>query len=717
MTDRYVTRWPRTQTQWRQSILIGLAGITLASSDCVMARTVRVVIDERVPADDPANSGKSGAYELIRGRLFGELDPAEKSNRIIQDIAIASRNRRGKVEYISTFTLLHPVDPAKDAGVLIDAMPNRGNRGVASWRGGRGLIDPLYYEQGWSVLWIGWQGDLAERPSATQSAAGLRQESLLAPVVKSVGGKPVTGRYLVRVPTDAGNGPSGTIMRLDQGGAGALVYPPASFSTQRAVFTGGAPEDASGKPTGPRYTIAPADWQWWDCKADAVPTVTSATADLCVKRIKGSFNPQESYTLVFDARDPRVMGVGFAAVRDATSFFRYAAKDSAGAANPLAGRIKSVIGQGVSQVGNFVKTFILLGFNADEQGHKVWDGAQAHIGARLAPVNFRFSTPGSGSSLYMPGSEGTVWWSKSTAPSHPGAARSMLDRCSATNTCPRVFETFGGSELWDLRMSSNLVTSDLKADIALPAKVRRYYFPGTSHGGGQGGFKLEQPTGICTMPLNPNPQFEQTRALTLAMVEWLRSGKEPPASAYPSLSGRTLIRADELRFPEKTGIPSPVGLAIPTIVYDYGPAFRYADESGVITREPPAIRATIPALVANIDADGNETAGVPSVPAMAPLGTYLSWNTYKGGVYKDQICSFNGGFVPFARTAAERVASGDPRLSIEERYHTRTGFIAAVRAAVAKAKARGFLLPQDGERFVQQATAETEKGSLSFLQP
>jgi hypothetical protein len=375
------------------------------------ARTARMVIDSRETVQDSAITAQTGPYELLRGRLLGEVDPAAPGSRIIQDLALAPRNAKGRVEYVSTFTLLRPLDPGKASGVLVDALPNRGHRGVASWRG-PGLVDPLYYQKGYAVLWIGWQGDLAEKPDADRSAAGLKLESIRVPVAKEAGGKTITGRYLVRVPTDDGAGPSGAIMHLDQGNAGALIYHPASFDTARATLTGGAPEDASGKPTGQRYTIAPADWRWWDCKGDKSPTDETPPADLCVKRLKGAFRPQESYTLTFDARDPLVLGLGLAALRDGTAFFRHAQADDAGQANPLAGQVRFVIGQGVSQVGNLVKTVIALGFNADEQGRKVWDGAHAHIAGRLTPIDYRFATPGSGSSLFMPGSEGVVWWGK-----------------------------------------------------------------------------------------------------------------------------------------------------------------------------------------------------------------------------------------------------------------------------------------------------------------
>lgn len=710
------------QSRWLSAVITVAAGSVIipTTSHC---EVVKLVIDEQKPADDPAISASTGGYEWIRGRLIGEVDPGAVANRIIQDIDHAPRNAHGKVEYVATFTLLRPTDHAKDSGVLIASIPNRGNHLTPSWRA-RGLTDPAFYERGYSMLWVGWQGDLGEKPSRTASAAGIRLESIQVPVARGPGGKPLTGPYLMRIPVSGGSGPSGTIMRLGQGGAGALSYPPATFDTRKAKLTGGSAEDNLGKATGARYTISPADWQWWDCKADSQPGPATAPGDFCVKRLKGVFNPAESYTLVFPAKDPLILGLGLAATRDGASFFRYAKSDAEGTPNPIAGQVKAVVGQGESQVGNFVRTFIALGFNADEQGRRVWDGAHSHIGGRRTPINYRFATTGSSTTLYMPGSEGVLWWSRNVNEARGGPARSNLDRCTANDTCPKIIETFGGAELWNQRFTPDLVGFGLKKDLSLPANVRRYYFPGTSHGGGFGGFRavaVNDPRlpADCTLPLNPNPQTDQVRAVTVALVDWVVNGKEPPASAYPALREGTLVKdqADALAYPSIPGMPRPYGLANPVLVYDYGSRFSYDDMSGIIDRQPPAISKVVPALVAKVDGDGNETSGVPSVQLMAPLGTYLSWNTYKAGPYAGQICSFNAGWIPFAKTAADRASMNDPRLSLEERYGSRNGYVEAVRRAVEKAQTDGFLLPRDAARLIREATEAADKGDLAFLKP
>ena len=168
-------------------------------------------------------------------------------------------------------------------------------------------------------------------------------------------------------------------------------------------------------------------------------------------------------------------------------------KDDSGLRNPLAGNISYVISQGSSQSGNFIRSFIHLGFNADEAGRIVWDGAMPHIAGRQEPLNLRFALPDGASDPYEPGSEAMLWWSDWTDTVRGRKSAGLLDRCNATHTCPKIMETFGSTEFWDLRMSPDLVGTSAAEDIPLPDNVRRYYFPGTTHGGGAGGFSSQFP--------------------------------------------------------------------------------------------------------------------------------------------------------------------------------------------------------------------------------
>ena len=151
----------------------------------------------------------------------------------------------------------------------------------------------------------------------------------------------------------------------------------------------------------------------------------------------------------------------------------------------------------------------------------------------------------------------------------------------------------------------------------------------------------------------------------------------------------------------------PDGLINEFFDYDFGPKFRYNDLSGVITVQPPPIKNSIPQLVPRVDGDGNELGGIGSPLHENPLGTYLGWNVTSDGYYKGAICSFNGGYIPFARTKGERVASGDPRSSLEERYGTHDAYVAKVKASAATLVARRLLLPEDADRIVAEAQASS----------
>jgi hypothetical protein len=243
-------------------------------------------------------------------------------------------------------------------------------------------------------------------------------------------------------------------------------------------------------------------------------------------------------------------------------------------------------------------------------------------------------------------------------------------------------------------------------DIPLPANVRRYFSPSTRHGGGAGGFTHEIPVDACSMlATNPNPSNETNRALMKALVDWVVSDTAPPPSRYPTLAKGDLVPPGHAStgFPVIPGQPLPDGVFVPLYDYDFGPAFKYADVSGVMASQPPVVRQVLPQLVPKVDADGNELAGVRSVLLEVPLGTYTGWNPIARGFFKGDIQALGGGYIPFAKTKAQRLASGDPRLSLEERYGTHDAYVARVKEAAKRQVAERFLLQDDADRLVEQA--------------
>jgi hypothetical protein len=659
--------------------------LALLASACAAvpaaAQVTRLEILSRAPMPAPP-AGPAGAYELIRGRIHGEVDPADRHNRIIQDLALAPRNARGRVEYVATFALARPVDMSKASGVLMYTVVNRGNGA------------PVASREGHVSLVSGWQGDLV--PTA-------ETQTIAVPIAHQRDGSPITGPMVARF----FNAPPGTTtlpIRHASIGNFPAAYPPAGLEQPDARLISMGSETSTGEQRDLR-PIARAEWAFADCRTVPFPG-TPDPARLC---LKDGFDPARLYQLSYRVKDPLVLGIGFAATRDVVAFFRRAAADAQGTANPIAGAIRHAVSIGDSQSGNFIRTFIHLGFNEGLDGRMVWDGAFPRIAARQTPMNHRFAVPGGAAGLNEVGSDGVVWWGTYTDKTRKRTRASLLDRCTATKTCPKIVEAFGSSEFWGLRMSPDLVGTDAKHEIPLPANVRRYYYPGTTHGGGRGGFALEsgaQPG--CVLPANPNPEADSTRALTADLVDWVVRGTEPPRSRYPRLDRGELVPADAkaMGFPKIPDAPDPGPLLNPLLEYDFGPGLVLNDLTGVLTNVPPRVVRVLPTLVPRTDADGNEKVeGVPSVLFQSPLGTYLGWNATADGFFKGQGCGFAGGYIPFAKTRAERERTGDPRPSLEERYSALDGYVERVKARAEQMVEGRFLLREDADRLIAEARA------------
>jgi hypothetical protein len=682
---------------------VALAVMTLACAS--EARVTRIVIDETVPL--PAVAG-APAYERVAGRAFGELDPKLPQNAIIQDIELG-KERDGKLHYVASFTLTKPVDLAKASGLMWHDVPNRGRRLT--------LNEQAEARAGDIELQSAWQGDnaggTAVRP--TMTAAGLHWLQL--PVARGPNGEPVTGDVFARIVNRSGAQSQPLLVQTNP-----VPYKPMSLDTKESRLVSRSAETTRGDVTG-ETVIAPTDWAWAKCDANNPFPGTPDATQIC---LKAGFDRTKLYQVVFKAADPYVLGAGFAAWRDVGMFFKTARADDAGTANPIAGAVKASIGRGISQSGNFLRAWLHLGFNRDESGRQVHEGLWPIIAGRRIALNFRWAQPDGVLELYQAGSEGPQWWLPAPDPVRGGAAAGILDRCTATNTCPKIIEHFGSAEVWALKLTPEWVGTDGKADLPLPPNVRRYYIASSNHGGGAGGFDTSLPGkglpttgaacpgnnfGTGTLPANPLPHLETVNAIREHFRAWVTRDVEPPPSRWPRLADGTLAPADKqaLGFPTlpqlRASIPER-DFILPVIDYDWGREFNTADGSGVASNAPPAIRQVLPMFAPKVDADGNELGGVPVVLLGAPLGTYLGWNVTAAGerpFHEGQICNYVGGMIPFARTAEERRASGDPRRSLQERYGTHEGYVSAVGKAAERAMAEGFLLRTDADALVKAA--------------
>ena len=604
----------------------------------------------------------AGGYELLEGHFSGALDPADKHNVLINDIKLAPKNTAGRVEYTATFAIARPT--GSTSGVLVYDVSNRG-RGAAAVIGD-GHINVL----------SGWQGDLDDRPEVHQKI--------------DLPSAAVTGPALVRFM----DMPAGTTTMPVKGGPQG-VYGGRTFEVATAdgarLYTGFSDDRPMEQKEVPK-----SDWTFADCSSTPFPGKPDLTK-LCVK---GDFNSALAYTLAFTAKNPKVLGIGYAATRDLVAFLRY----DASSANPLAGKVRWAIGRGISQSGNYLRSFIQLGFNTAEDGRIVFDGLMPVVGPRVLPINYRFATPGGLVGLYELGSDGPDWWSSYNDTARGQGRHSLLDRCLKDKTCPKITEIFGSTEFWDLHASLDFIGSDAKADIPLPANVRRYYNAGAPHNGGRGGFDLvTPPTAACVMISNPNPASDTSRAVFAGLVDWVTKGTEPPPSIYPAPGTLITPAAYDKAFPKIAGVPRPA--YSPTYQYDLGREFDLTDMSGAINPVPPRIIREIPQRMPRIDADGNELDGIRSPLISAPLGTYVGWNVFASGFQKGRFCNNIGGYIPFAATQAERLAKGDPRLSLEERYPNHAAYVAKVKAQADALVARRYMLAEDAARIVKEADA------------
>ena len=666
------------------------------------ARVTKIVIDRPATplAADPT-------YETITGRAFGELDPMDAHNALITDITVAPRNANGNVEYIATFFIVKPVDMTKSSGLLWHDVPNRG---------GRITISSDLRAQGDIGISSGWQGDNAGA-NATAVPANASSPTPVTPSANEWVKTPVlagtTGRIFGRIINRSGmNAAPLNVM------GNPIPYFPANVADNSdAAMKVRLKETVNGVIT-LGETIPNSDWKFCGGGTFAAPLpVTTLPVQVCMKN---GFDAAKLYQLEYTVKDPYVLGAGTAAFRDVGSFFRYA---SAAEGNPLAGQVKWSIIRGSSQSGNFTRHLIFLGMNEDEAGRIVHEGAWPLIAGRRVANNSRWGQPDGVLELYQMGSEGPQWWH--TFPDRvrglpPGG---ILDRCNRTGTCPKIVETFGGAEVFALKMTPSWVGTDPKNDIPLPENVRRYYLPSSTHGGGNGAMDENPPdTGVnCpgnnwgrgTLRANPVPATQLVNRMRVALREWVMNGTPPPASKWPLMRGpkgeRTLVEATKAAMGFPSGVPGipdsiflPENFAFPILDYDWGPDFDHFNATGVPTNVPPPIKAVVKTMVPKVNADGNELGGVPTVHNEAPLGTYLGWNITAGpndGAKYDgrpfhagQVCNYVGGMVPFAKTKAQRLAAKDPRLSLEERYGTHAGYVAAVRKAADDAACQGYLL-------------------------
>jgi hypothetical protein len=660
--------------------MLGILLLGLVQS--ASARITRVTITSvQSPTFEGASFGNVGQYEKLVGRAFGEVDPNDPRNAVITDIGLAPLNANGMVEYSMDIYLLLPVDKSKGNGKLFYEINNRGSKLALSGTfgsinsGSSGGNDPtkaadagngFLMHEGYAIAWSGWDVTV---PSTSNLL------TITVPIATNPDGTSIIGPAVEEFAIDN----STTI-------TGVLTYAAATLDKTQAILT--VRHHYSDLPT----PIPASGWEYIDAKT--IRLLPAGTP----------FQLGTLYEFTYPAKDPLVAGLGFAATRDFAAFLHWQATDDDGTPNPLAGAVQFVYTFSVSQPTRFLHDFLFLGFNEDEQGRRVVDAMENYTGGGNGGFfNYRFAQPGRTHRQHI-----NRWYPELQFPftnqiiSDPvtGQTDGRLRSCQATHTCPEIFEVNSENEYW-AKAGSLLHTDASGNDLNLHAApdTRIYLLSSVTHVPATG-------AGICQQPRNPALPDPVLRALLVALDEWVSWGIAPPPSRVPRRSDGTLVPSlpqESVGFPHIPGIKYN-GLIHTGDLYNFGSSFN----QGVLTAVPPNIQNSVyPALVPRTDPDGNDIAGIRVPEIAAPLATYTGW-ALRAGPAADDGCDAYGQQIAFAKTQAERLATGDPRLSLEERYQNHDGYAKAVRSAVAKLLRERLLLLEDAE----QSTAAAEASNV-----
>jgi Alpha/beta hydrolase domain len=615
---------------------------------------------ERVePLADGAPFGEAGAYERVIATARGEVDPAHPGNKGIALIDRAPRNAAGKVEYTTDVFILRPRDPGRGNGRILYEVNNRGRKmlfgNIAD--GPQGVNDPktlgdlgnaFPLRRGYTIVWSGWD------PDAPRANMGL---ALTAPIATN-NGQPIVQR--VREEWVSGT-------RLGVLESFKLSHEATSLEQNLARLT--VRERADDE----QRELPLNQWSFVDGRSIRLRDGAKA-------------QPGYLYEFHYEARNPKVQGLGFAATRDLISWLRHDP-----AALQATGRpITHTLAIGFSQAGRYLRNHVSDGFNRDEQGRRVFDGILSHIaGVGRVFFNTPFAQPARTNTQHEDHGfpENEFPFSTATLDDPLTGRTGALFNGDAGD--PLLIETNTSTEYWQ-KGASLLHTDPLGArDIDLPAHSRVYMIAGTQHGGRAGATTDPGPN---INPRNPHNPMPAVRALLVALDDWVVSGKAPPPSRVPTLAAGTLVE------PGETGFPAVPGAAIVRTTNIVSPP-------GDWTKPEPAARS-YRTLVSKVDADGNEAAGVRLPDIAVPLATYTGWNEYKPPYPQGEIADRDGSCLPFPIDKEARQVSGDPRRSIAERYTSGADYLARVQAVVAQLLADRLILPEDAEAYLDRARRE-----------
>jgi len=628
--------------------------LTFVLACASFAAVTHIQMLERADVLDGASFGSVGPYERISAKAFFAVDPKLAPNRIIADIDLAPKTPEGKVEFSADLYILKPRDSAKGNGTALLEISNRGGKGMLNMFDlAQGSPDPhspaefgdnFLLEQGYTLVWIGWEFDVP--PSA-------KLLHLYAPIATN-NGQPIEG--LVRAEWEGDQ----LVTTIPLGDRSQIGYPLADANDpENKIFV-------RDTVNGERRLVARGKWKF----ADA----THVTLD-------GGFEPGKIYEVVYKAKDPVLVGLGPAAVRDTASYLKYGGAETA--LSDQAKSIQRVIGFGVSQSGRFLRTFLYDGFNEDEKNRRAFDGVWAHVaGAGRGSFNARFAQPSRDGHPFL-----NVAYPVDMPPFTDNDG--LLAKATQAKVVPKIFYSNGAYEYWGRSASLIHTTPDGKQDVPPAKDTRIYFFAGAQHGAG-----TIPPRQVEAQNLsNTNDYRTSMRALLLAMDAWLKDGKEPPSSQIPLVAKDQLVTIGAFAFPKVPDVKTP---KIKREAYRLD-----------FSVEPPKIGVAYPTLLPQVNLDGNETSGIRMPEVQVPLASYTGWNLRSKNIgAPEELYSMVGSWIPFPINQIDRERRKDPRESIEERYKSKREYLERITAAAQKMVSDGFLLDRDIPKLRDRAAKE-----------
>jgi hypothetical protein len=631
--------------------------------------------------------GSVGRYIQLDGTAHFAVDPAHPLNRCVTDIDLAPCDGEGRVRFSADFRILVPEDLGRGSHRLLLDVPNRGNRlALASFNRVPRPIDPaaatdagdgFLMRHGYTIVWCGWQHDVPAVDGLMRIRVPQAQRN----------GRPISGRLLVSFQPNA---PTRVQLLSDRG---HRPYSTSDLDDPDATLL--VRDDDGVLPR-----VIPRQ-EWSFARLDAGRVVP----DPDHVYLAAGFAPGSVYHLVYRTTGAPVIGLGLLTARDLAAFLRHGGADDG---NPCAGDIRRAYAFGASQSGRYLRQFLYLGLNEDEEERIVFDGVLAHIagGKRGGDFNQRFGQPSA--SLHPTMSNAFPFADTVTTDPVGGRSDGLLERLAARRRVPRICFTNSSTEYW--RGDASLIHTAAAGteDLSPGGAVRIYHFAGTQHSAGTLPLTDTNPVDGTRgqQALNSVDYNPLLRAALLRLDRWASGEQEPPPSRYPRLSDGTAVAPERLR-KAFTSIP---GVAFPThrpqvVRLDFGSEAG----RGVATTLPPAEGEPYPHFVPAVDRDGNEVTGIRLPDLTVPLATYTGWNLRHPEIgAPERPTGLLGSTIPFPATAEERARTGDPRLSIAERYPNRDAYLEQVRHEARRLIDDGYLLAEDLELIVGQATRRWE---------